>query len=65
MGSAIWIEFRRRPLKETADDFGKTVRFAGDFERYRKEFLREFELCEKLLNEAIAKGQQFRLLVVS
>ncbi len=51
-------------LAKHADAVALPTDSVEDFNRYRKEMLEEFQLCERHLKEAESCGKQFRLLIV-
>jgi hypothetical protein len=58
------IQALRSYLDEHAEAIELSANSVEDLERYRRELLAEFQLCEQLLIEAVASGQQFRLVIV-
>ncbi|SIO16329.1 hypothetical protein SAMN05444166_2775 [Singulisphaera sp. GP187] len=51
-------------LENNRDAIKLPTHSAQDFERYHRELLEEFQLCERFLQEAVESGQQFRLVIV-
>jgi len=58
------IQAVRTDLNQHANAVPLPTHSPEDFERYRRELLEEFQLCERFLVEAVASGQQFRLVIV-